>query len=429
MKEALPKPSPTSSPASVTARQWWTHVRTSDTVRYFIGKGAYLMPLNFLGQALGFVSAILYAHFLSPAQYGRYSYVYSTVGVLSFLSLPGIATAITQAAAQDFDGFFSRGTRVRLRFSLVGCIAIVAIGFACWRSKGNEIMISFLLAAVLFPFFYAMDSFWSVLSAKKQFERLATFRAIQMLCVASMTWTVVVLTQWIPLVFLANFGTTALTNLIFYRWTLRHQIHNDRVRPDSLGYGKRLSVLNVLYSIESRIDNVMLGTFLPFQTLGWFTMADRLDDASTKGLWTITSQMLFPRLAEVNEAEARRRVRVWGVYFWAGFLVVALLFWLLAPWVLPIILGSKYQKSIELAKWLVLFAAIGTPAAVFEVYCQARVAEKSLWLLRISMTAAHLGTLPWMLKLWGVYGVVASISVSRVVPMLASFLLFKARVR
>ncbi|HUJ09744.1 MAG TPA: oligosaccharide flippase family protein [Verrucomicrobiae bacterium] len=407
-------------------RSWFARFLERETVRYFLGQGLYLFPLNFLGLVLGFVSTVLYARFLSADQYGEYSYVFATATLLNFLSLPGLGTAIAQATAQDFDGVYPRATHLRQRFSLLGSVVIAGVGIACWKTKGTEVMWAFFLAAILFPLYYATDTFWSMLTGKKRFGTLSLFRLIQMLAVAGMTWFTLVSTQRVPLVFAANFGTMGLTNLAFYLWT-RRLCQNDRVNPKSFGYGQRLSALSVLMSAEARADHVMVGTFLPFHELGWFQMGDRISDALMKGTWTITSQLLFPRLAEVSAAEARRRVRAWGVYLLVVFAVLAAGFWMVAPWLLPWILGSKYLQSVRLARWLVLIALIGVPWSLFEVYCQARADEKGLWITRLTVAATHLGTMPLLLKWWGLLGVLVSLAMSRVVCVIVCVVLFRKK--
>ncbi len=410
-------------------RSWFAHVRSSDTVRYFIGQSSYLMPLNVLGLTLGLVSTVLYARLLEPSQYGELSYVFATVTLLNFLALPGMITAITQAAAQQCDGFYERATRLRWRTSLAGSIVVAGIGLACWRSKGAEVGVSFLLAAALFPLAWALDGYWSVLNGKKLFGPLAALRLIQMMVVTTATWAGLLLSRRVWVVFAANFGAMALTNVIFHYWTLRRHKANDEFRPEAMGYGKRLSALSVLISIETRVDNVMLGTYLPFATLGWFNMAARINEGVMQETWTVVARLLFPRLAETSGDEARRRARVWGAYLLGGFAVLAALFWLLAPWVLPWVLGPKYAASISLVQWLALITAFTVPWSVFEVYCQARANEKSLWLTRLLATGTHLATLPWFLNLWGVTGVLWSIALSRVAGVALSVVLYRRGTR
>ena len=426
MNQSLPerdRPAP-----SHPLRAWIMRFRNKDTVRYFVGKGVLLWPLNILGVGLGFVSTILYARLLTPEQYGQFSYVMAMMTLFGFLSLQGIYTAVAQAAARGADGFMSTGTHARMRFSLLGTVAMAGIGFACWRSKGPDVAISCFIAAAVFPAFYAFENCWAILTGKKQFEKFAKFRAVQMLTTTGVTWLALLLTRSVPWVFAANVCGTALTQLIFYRLCIRQLKTNDTVQPDSLSYGKRLSALQVVTCVESRLDQVVLGTFLPFAALGWFNMASRISDAMLQESWTAVARLLFPRLAECSEEEARRRARVWGAYLVAGFIVLAGLFWVFASWLLPWILGPAYLESVKLSRWLILIGALGLAWPIFEVYCQARATEKALWTARLVLTGTHLTLLTLLIKPLGLTGVLMSIAGARV-AVIATIAIWSRRSR
>lgn len=394
--------------------RWWHQVRHSSTVRYFIGKGAVLLPLNVTALGLGFVSTILFARMLTPAQFGQYSFVLATSMLINFLALPGMQTAIAQAAAQGFDGVLARATRVRVKFSLLGSAALVAIGFLSWQSHGPEVAVGFGLAALVFPMTHAVDGYWHHLTGRQLFEQMARWRLVQIIVPTVAVWIALVLTRMFLWALAASFISSAVLNMWFYQQARRRFCRNSELKPGALGYGSRLSVLGVLKSVEGRADHVLLGAFLPAEQLGWFNMGDRISDAALKTPWTIVSQMLFPRLAEVPEKEARRRTLVWGAYLVIGFLGIVAVFWILAPLVLPWLLGPAHRESIRLSQWLALIAAGSVPWSVFEVYAHARAAERSLWISRLVVTLTHLATLPIFLLWWGVTGVLLSIVVSRV---------------
>lgn len=387
------------------------------------------MPLNVTALVLGFVSTILFARMLTPAEYGQYSFVLATSMLLNFLALPGMQTAIAQAAAQGFDGVLGAATRARVRFGLAGTLLLLAIAAGTWRSHGPQVAAGFVMAAIVFPVTHAVDGYWHHLTGRQLFEQMARWRLAQMVVPTVATWLALALTRQFIWALAAGFVSSAILNLWCYRQTQRRFCRNREVKPGALGFGSRLSVLGVLKSVEARVDHVMLGTFLPAEQLGWFNMGDRISDAALKTPWTIVSQMLFPRLAEVSEAEARRRTVVWGTYLVVIFWGLFALFWLLAPVVLPWLLGPAHRESVRLSQWLALIAAGSVPWSVFEVYAHARAAERSLWISRMVVTVTHLATLPIFLSRWGVTGVLLSIAVSRVACIAACVWLFARRVR
>ena len=423
MNPVLPERNPPA--ATHRLRAWITRLRNKDTVRYFVGKGFLLWPLNVLGVGLGFVSTILYARLLTPEQYGQFAYVMAMMTLLGFLSLQGIYVSVSQAAAQGFDGSMVDGTRARVRFSLLGTVAMTVVGLVCWRSKGPDVAISYFIGAAVFPAFYSFDNGWAILTGKKQFETFAKYRAMQMLTITGATWVALLVTRRVPWVFGANVGLTALTHFIFYHLAVSHFKTNDKVQPDSLNYGKRLSALAVVTSVEVRLDQVVLGTFLPFAALGWFNMASRINEAVMQETWYAIARLLFPRLAECSEQEARRRARVWGAYLVAVFIVLAGLFWVFASWLLPVILGPAYIKSVSLSRWLVLISGFGLAWFIFELYFQARAAEKPMWVARLVLTGTHLALLVLLIRPLGLTGVLISIAAARAAAITTAAIWFR----
>jgi O-antigen/teichoic acid export membrane protein len=248
---------------------------------------------------------------------------------------------------------------------------------------------------------------------------MAVFRLLLLLVTVGATWLAVILTQNVVIVLLASLGSTSLGNLGCYLWTSLRERANDQKDAASTGYGKRLSALHVLMAVESRADHVLVGTFLSFEQLGWFNMADRICDAVMKGMWTPTAQMFFPRLAEASPAEARRRLRVWGAYLVVAFALLAAAVWLLVPWLVPWLLGPRYNGALPYVQWLVVIAAVTVPCSAFEVYAQARAQERALWSTRLVLTVTHLLALPLLLKWWGIDGVLLSMGVSRLACLTA----------
>ncbi|MDO8472319.1 MAG: hypothetical protein Q7T05_00710 [Dehalococcoidia bacterium] len=94
-------------------------------VGYYLTNTSVLTLSKLGGLVLSFATVYLFTHFSTKEAYGKYTFVFSMLDLLSILCLPGMATAISQSVARGFLGTLGYASAYRLRFSLLGSLALV----------------------------------------------------------------------------------------------------------------------------------------------------------------------------------------------------------------------------------------------------------------------------------------------------------------
>src|SRR5690606_12719696 len=112
----------------------------------------------------------LIANYSSQASLGRFQFLLSVMGVLTIFTLPGMKSSILQSLSNGYDSSLIRGTLASIKFSLVGSLllAITSVYFYIFQ-KDSQYGYAFLIASLFFPFYYSLENYTYLLTAKGKF--------------------------------------------------------------------------------------------------------------------------------------------------------------------------------------------------------------------------------------------------------------------
>jgi PST family polysaccharide transporter len=105
---------------------------------------------------------------------------------------------------------------------------------------------------------------------------------------------------------------------------------------------------------------LILGLFVPPQLVGYYAAAEKISRASYRLLNPVT-QALYPRmsyLVQYAREKAQRLARLGVIVVGAAGLVLSLLIFLSAPWLVRIILGPEFGPAVPLLRILALVPAL-----------------------------------------------------------------------
>lgn len=94
---------------------------------YFAKGSFYSLIQQIIGVSCGLTVSYLFGHYVSKQVFGEYNLILSIVSLITFLSLPGIDNALTRSIGQGFDGSFKQALVSKIKFSLLGSVALVGI--------------------------------------------------------------------------------------------------------------------------------------------------------------------------------------------------------------------------------------------------------------------------------------------------------------
>src|SRR3989344_3201953 len=140
---------------------------------YLMSGGRWLLAVRFGSLAVAFVLSLLYARLLPKELYGNYRYILNILGIFSFLSLPGLGTAMVYAVARGFEGSFLKATKVDLASSL-SFILVGTGGFFWLLNQGKpELAWAFFAGSFFMVLLEPSNNYLGYYNAKKDFKTRA----------------------------------------------------------------------------------------------------------------------------------------------------------------------------------------------------------------------------------------------------------------
>lgn len=330
--------------------------------RYYLGQSFYLAMAQAVGIGCAFLGSVAFTRLVSKDAYGAYSFVLAIVGVMTLFSLPGIATAVGRAAARNQDRTFVEGTRVRLRWSLLGSAILVGVGVYYYLVGSMALGKSFLVVSLFFPLFSSSDTFRAFLHGKMLFRRSSVYATIINVGGLAVTVTAIYLSRdlfWMVVSYVAFMAAVRSSFLIA---TLRMARGNLRMDMGAIGYGKHLSLLSVVSTVASYYDSILIGAYLGFQDLAIYNIA-RVGEYAAIPL----SLLLIPAFPQMVRAEKawlmavtkRKLPRLmlgYGVFCaaWAAALL----------YLIPAFYTTAYSPAIPYAQLIVVSVLLGVPGEI-----------------------------------------------------------------
>src|SRR3569832_1750989 len=97
----------------------WSEQYTK-TVLVYLAQGSFWLSVGQVGSLLlSFLLAVIFGHLASPDTFGNYKYIISFASLLTVLSLSGLGTAVSRAAARGAEGSLAQAFRISLRYSVL----------------------------------------------------------------------------------------------------------------------------------------------------------------------------------------------------------------------------------------------------------------------------------------------------------------------
>jgi len=348
--------------------------------------------------------------------------VAAVIPFAQLLSLSGLDSAAYHYIAKGHHGAYRTAIMLRLRWSFLGSLALLAAA-AYWLMKDNlTLSWLFTIAAVTFPFTAAMTADY-VFSSRQRFRALFWYRVAQ----AATSYAGVAVLLLLPLLsnavswfFLTNRLALAVFQAGVVVW-LFQSLRRDGTPPlpradrdEMVRYGKHLTGLNTITTVQTRVDALLVGLLLPLKVMADYSIALLVYD-QLKRIWMVYYALRYPPLVRMPVARRRRRM------VWETLLVFAIFVLLSAAagaalWVLiPIILPVEYESSRPFILCLLGAFVAAMPGLAAEMYFRTRQDERSLYLIRGVAAVSGVIFPALFLVMWQAFGV----AVGRVVASVA----------
>lgn len=369
---------------------------------FWIGIGQVVSSLSTFGLAVAF------ANLLPPEVYGTYKYALGLAGMFAVFTLPGNATALSRAVARGNDGNLRTATRERILWSIAGLFVALALALYYFLAGNYLLASASVIIACTLPIFDTFTLYAAFLTGKKDFKTQTLYHAITQGVSVAVLITTTFFTDNLIILLLAYFLPLAAIRYLFYRTTVGRIADDARIDPAMSTYGKHLSAMNVLNSIASNIDKLLLWHFLGPIQLAVYAFAIAIPE-QMKGPLKGMGELVLPKFSGKSPEEVARALPGFWKKMWmytGALCVVSLSYVLIAP----IIFSVFFPLYMDSVLYSQLFA-LSIPAAASIVPLAVLSAQKKTgaqYFLNIAQPLIQTLLFFLLIPPWGIMGAIVA---------------------
>lgn len=266
---------------------------TQTDIRYLLRSSLWLNANYGVSSLTSFILSIGLANFLSKDTFGIYQFIISFGSFITAFTLTGMNTAITKAVASGDEGFVLRSIKSQLTWNtLVSFIPLCAAIYYLY--KGNILYTGMLvILAIAIPYITTYNSYSAFLIGKGNFRQHFLYTTtLSLIYVVPMLIIIYAIPHPLALV-CTYYVTNALGNyLLFKRVIAQYSLktYDGAEKNTSLmRYGKKLSISNILPSLLTTTDTILVYHFIGPAYLAIYTITFNIPERIIGVLRTITS--------------------------------------------------------------------------------------------------------------------------------------------
>ncbi len=280
----------------------WSEKYTKTDMVYLASGGFWVNLNTIISNIFALMLSLAFARFVSKDTYGTYQFLISLSSIIGGFTLMGMNNAVTQAVARGFEGTFQASIKEQIRFSLIPFIVGLCISLYYFLAGNNTISISILIIAILLPITNTLNTWTAFLNGKKDFKNIFLFsQIINILYYAGLTSIIFIKPQVLPFI-LISFLLNTLANILIYRLILSKYQPNNKNDAEAIKFGKKLSISNILPTIATNIDNLVIFHFLGAAQLAVYVFASSIPERLGSLLRPI-SNVAFPKMSTKKPEE------------------------------------------------------------------------------------------------------------------------------
>lgn len=378
---------------------------------HYVVKSSLWTSIDFMiGSVLSIILVVVFANFLPKETYGVYKYILSLAGALSFLTLSGINTAVTQATAKtDHNGILPYAAKLQFKWNIFYTLAVAVAGTYYFLKGNTSVAYALGLMAVLFPLDVAFNTYGSFLAGKKEFKRVSIYSSISNTIQMSVLITAALLSD--NVVFLI--GVYALFRIIpnfyFYLKTVsifKPQALNQPEKKEIFRFARHLSLVHILSILAQHVDKIVVFHYLGAVQLAVYGIAVSIPER-IRGYFKSIETIMLPKISEKTVKEIRA---VFYKRIWQGVLLglfVSLVYILAAPVIFKIFFPA-YLESVPYSQIFSLVLIFVIPATYFSNIVKGHKMLKVIYASSLGANILRIILYVIFGRLWGIWGVIAA---------------------
>lgn len=402
--------------------RWSEQYVKTDTV-YLAKGGGFLFSGYAISTFAGLILAVGLANLLPKDVYGQYSFIIALAGIIGTFTITGLGTATTRAVAQGFYGTLQKSFAIYLRWGIIP-FSIACAGALYYAVNENyTLSTSLLIIGFLIPFSASASLYNAFLAGKQAFKTKTLYNTIQNIVPPLCILLAAYYSNNPVIIIFAYFASTATITLILYlatikKFNLRNYTQTD---PDTLKYGKHLSVMDILGSLSLHLDKVLIFHYMGAVQLATYTFAITVP-RQLQNVNKILKTLIFPKLAKRDLDELKQSIpRKAFLLFGASFIITGL-YIASAPFIYQFFF-PQYTESVIYSQVFAL-VLLFFPSMLFNQTLLAHMKKKELYIIKISTPLLRIGLLLTLLPPYGIWGAIIAILATRAIEFGVQVFLF-----
>jgi len=396
------------------------------TDNLYIARGGFWLSTSFVFNSLLSLGLVIaFANLVPKEVYGTYKYILSIAGILGFLTVTGMNGAISQMVAQGHRGLLPYSVGVQIRWNLLYTIGSLII--ATYYGVQGNLLLAFgiTLLGVTFPIITACNTYGAYLTGRRDFKRATIIGVTLSLTQSLLTLIVIIVIPTVP-AFLLVYSLGTLIPAIYFCIKIMGEDRAEVNPKDKFTlkkYAGHLTLMNILSTVDSYLDKVLLFQNVGSVQLATYTLA-LAGPERIRGYLKSIGVIFLPRLAERSLKDIRRSyyIRV-GQGILVG-LVVAGAYWVIAPYLFTIFL-PRYTDAIPFSRALGLVNALIIPAAYMGGIFRAHRMVRALYLSSVGGHGFRILAYIILTPLFGIWGLVYATLATYVLGLIYNTILWE----
>lgn len=385
----------------------------------------------FLTSILSLVQVIIFANYLPKEIYGTYKYILSLAGAFSFLTLTGMNTAVTQAAAQSKSAsILTYAVKVQRKWNFIFSVALT--GLSAYYFFNNNILFakSLLILGFTFPLATIFNTYGAFLIGIKDFRRASLLGTVTPVIQLVSLAIAALLTDDVFNLIVVYAIASFLPNLFFYFKVIKQykfQPIQEEEKRNLLKYSQHLSFMHILSGMAQYIDKIVIFHYLGAVELAIYGLSLAIPER-VRGYIKNLSVMILPKLSE-KQLEDIHKTFYKRVF--QGMLIGAICsvcYILIAPVFYKIFL-PKYLEAITYSQVFSLTLIFAVPANYVSGVFNSHKMLRPLYHGTLSVNVVRISLYLILGKYFGIWGVIFSTLLIHFMGTLYNFYLWETEIR
>ena len=397
------------------------HRRRLDAV--FAGGLAWTAGAKWLTQLITWVSVLITARLLSPADFGLVEMAGFLFGITNVLAEFGVGTAVLQMRELDRRVLAQLNTASLLfcAVAFAGSVAAAPFIAAFFRSESLRLLVIVNSLAFFITAIQAVPQ--GLLQRDMDYRRLSISEAVMAITQAAATLGCAFggLGYW-SLVAGPFAGKLASAVLTAYWKPMPFALPRwkDVARP--MRFGFEIASSRLAWAAYSQADGIVVGRMLGDSALGAYRIAINIASAPAEKIGMLIMRVTGPLFARIQDDRSlvRRYFFLISEALALGVLPLVLGLAVVAPETVAVLLGRRWEGATGPLQWLAVFMTLRTMSSlVNQVLTSLRFTRFTMWISMLSFTLMPVSF--YVASRWGASAVAATWIVMSPVTVLPSF--------